>query len=127
MSIPLSRRGGEDKWIWAAEKKRFWRALSSNLPTMNALRSKRVEVQQWCPNCHQEQEVEDEFHAIVSCTLAKNVWCISSIECDRCRDYNFIAKLVERSNHAGWVHRPRLPMPFNICYAEAFQGNHHGH
>lgn len=83
---------------------------------MNALRSERLEVQQWCPNCHQEQEVEDEFHAIVSCPLAKNVWCIFSIEGDRCRDYNFIAKLVERTNLKKIQKRDGVSYSFGMKY-----------
>lgn len=54
-----------------------WRALTSSLPTMKVLLSKRVDGFEACPICH--NEAEDDFHALVSCPYARAVWSITSL------------------------------------------------
>lgn len=55
----------------------LWRAFSSCLPTLTALQGRRVEVVEWCPLCH--HGAKDDFHALVSCSYARNVWSLSPI------------------------------------------------
>lgn len=55
----------------------MWRSLSNCLPTMKSLQRRRVDVHEWCPVCHHESE--DELHALVTCPVARNVWCLSAI------------------------------------------------
>lgn len=51
--------------------------MSSCLPTRKDLHLRRVEVPEWRPMCHDEPE--DDFHILISCPLALNVWFLSTI------------------------------------------------
>ena len=55
----------------------LWRASTSSLPTLLALRSKNVDVSVMCPVCNGSPE--DILHALVKCSHARSVWCQSSL------------------------------------------------
>lgn len=55
----------------------MWRALSENLPTKVNLRSKRVEIDVWCPAC--QGDAESVIHTLVACPFAVDCWNISGI------------------------------------------------
>ncbi|XP_073130841.1 uncharacterized protein [Henckelia pumila] len=55
----------------------IWRSLSNVLPTMKSLRHRRIEIPEWCPLCRHEEE--DGLHALVSCSLVRNIWHLTSI------------------------------------------------
>ena len=55
----------------------LWRASTSSLPTLLALRSKNVDVSVMCPVCNGSPE--DILHALVKCSHARSVWCQFSL------------------------------------------------
>lgn len=55
----------------------MWRALSENLPTKVNLRSKRVEIEVWCPAC--QSDAESVIHTLVFCPFAVECWNTSGI------------------------------------------------
>ena len=70
------------KRTWAVEvptkvRNFVWRACTGCLPTMVALRSRRVDVASHCPVCRNVPE--DTFHALVKCYQAKQVWRLTPV------------------------------------------------
>ncbi|XP_019183749.1 PREDICTED: uncharacterized protein LOC109178667 [Ipomoea nil] len=55
----------------------LWRALSDNLPTLNNLINRRVELVNICPACGLEEE--NVMHILCSCSFATRVWGLSQL------------------------------------------------
>ncbi|XP_073147449.1 uncharacterized protein [Henckelia pumila] len=56
----------------------IWRVLSDCLPTRVALRRGRVDIGDWCPICLNVPE--SDFHSLILCPVAREVWNLTSID-----------------------------------------------
>ncbi|XP_019163177.1 PREDICTED: uncharacterized protein LOC109159530 [Ipomoea nil] len=66
----------------------LWRALSVNLPTLNNLIKRRVELINICPACGTDEE--NVMHILCSCYFATHVWNISQLPIPSFDGMNFV-------------------------------------
>ncbi|XP_074326550.1 uncharacterized protein LOC141664498 [Apium graveolens] len=50
----------------------IWKAATNCLPTKDLLRTKRVNVSEWCPLCN--EAAESILHTLISCSFARACW-----------------------------------------------------
>lgn len=55
----------------------LWRSLSGCLPTLSAIRSRQVNVENLCPMC--SNAVETDLHALIKCMVTKSIWAASTV------------------------------------------------
>ncbi|KAL6564457.1 hypothetical protein OROMI_015907 [Orobanche minor] len=84
--LNLSETSSQNSFLWSSIWNLFvppkvkilvWRILSQCLPTCSALHHRHVPISTACPLC--SGACEDDFHAMVSCRVAREVWNISPI------------------------------------------------